>query len=143
MKEIKTEIEINAPIDKVWKILIDVDSYPKWNPFITSLEGTIREGSIFKVTIHPPESKPMTFKPKCLSVIDNQEFIWLGHLIVPGIFDGKHIFELSELGSRTTRFVQREEFKGLLLPLLWKKLDVNTRKGFELMNEKLKEEAEK
>ena len=143
MKEIKTEIKINAPVDKVWKILIDVDSYPKWNPFITSLEGTIKEGSIFKVTIHPPDSKPMTFKPKCLSIKDNKEFIWLGHLIIPGIFDGKHIFELTELGSDITKLVQWEEFKGLLVPFLWKQLDVNTRRGFELMNERLKEEAEK
>lgn len=143
MKEIKTEIKINAPIHKVWKTLIDIEAYPKWNPFIKSLQGTMKEGSIFKVEIHPPDSKPMTFKPKCLSFKDNKEFIWLGHVIVPGIFDGKHIFELTELGSDTTKFVQREEFKGLLVPFLWKQLDVNTRRGFELMNERLKEEAEK
>lgn len=143
MKEIKTEIEINASIDKVWKILTDFKAYPSWNPFIVSLEGDVHVGSIFKVVLHPPESKPMTFKPRCLQMELNKEFIWLGKLLFTGIFDGKHIFELTELGPSKTKLVQREEFKGLLVPLLWKQLDKNTRKGFELMNEKLKEGAEK
>jgi hypothetical protein len=143
MKEIKTEIDINAPIDKVWEVLTDFKAYPNWNPFIVSLEGDVYVGSVFKVVLHPPGSKPMTFKPRCLQMELNKEFIWLGKLFFPGIFDGKHIFELSELGPAKTKFVQREEFKGLLVPLLWKQLDNNTRKGFELMNQKLKEEAEK
>ena len=143
MKEIKTEILINASPEKVWKILTDFESYPNWNPFIVSIEENIRVGSIFKVVLHPPKSKPMTFKPTCISMEPNKEFIWLGKLFFPGIFDGKHIFELQETSATKTKLVQREEFNGLLLPLLWKQLDNHTRKGFELMNEKLKKEAEK
>ena len=143
MKEIKTKIDINAPIDKVWEILTTFESYPIWNPFIISLEGDVKEGSVFKVVLNPPESNPMTFKPKCLKMETDKEFIWLGKLIFTGIFDGKHIFELTKLGPSKTKLIQREEFKGILVPLLWGQLDKNTRKGFELMNEKLKEEAEK
>ncbi len=33
MKEIHTEIEINAPAGKVWRVLTDFPSYPEWNPF--------------------------------------------------------------------------------------------------------------
>ena len=143
MKEIKTEIDINAPIDKVWNILTDFKTYPNWNPFIVSLEGDVQIGSVFKVVLNPPESKPMTFKPRCLQMELNKEFVWLGKLFFTGIFDGKHIFELKENGPSKTKLVQREEFKGLLVPLLWNQLDKNTRKGFEMMNEKLKEEAEK
>ena len=143
MRELRTEINIDAPVQKVWKILTDFKSYPNWNPFIVSVEGNIQVGSVFKVLLHPPESKPMTFKPTCLSMEQNKEFSWLGKLFFPGIFDGKHIFELSEISATKTKLVQREEFSGLLVPLLWKQLDNHTRKGFDLMNEKLKEEAEK
>ena len=28
-------IDIDAPIDLVWRVMLDVDSYGEWNPFIT------------------------------------------------------------------------------------------------------------
>ena len=40
MKEIKTEIAINAPIDKIWNTLLDFKSYPNWNPFIIKVMGS-------------------------------------------------------------------------------------------------------
>ena len=43
---------------------------------------------------------------------------------------------------REFRFTQREEFRGVLVPLLWKQLDTRTRAGFEAMNEALKARAE-
>ena len=39
-------------------------------------------------------------------------------------------------------FVQREEFRGLLVPLFSRSLDTDTRRGFEAMNQALKERAE-
>ena len=85
----------------------------------------------------------MVFKPVCTSFNENIEFSWLGNLLTSGVFDGKHIFELIPLEDGKTKFIQREEFKGILVPLLWKNLDVNTRWGFEMMNDKLKEIVEK
>lgn len=143
MKEIDTEIIIEASAQKVWQILTDFENYPKWNPFINMIEGKVHEGNSFKVIIQAPESKPMTFNPVCLSFKENQEFVWKGRLFLPGIFDGKHIFKLEEFQSGRTKFIQREEFSGILIGFLWKKLDTHTRKGFEMMNMKLKQEAEK
>lgn len=28
-----TRIEINAPIEKVWEVLLNFTDYPNWNPF--------------------------------------------------------------------------------------------------------------
>jgi hypothetical protein len=36
-----------------------------------------------------------------------------------------------------------KKFSGILVPLFSKMINTNTRKGFELMNEKIKEVAEK
>jgi hypothetical protein len=46
--------------------------------------------------------------------------------------------ERRHLDEGRVRFVQRERFKGLLLPLLSKMLDGETRRGFEEMNRPLK-----
>ena len=85
----------------------------------------------------------MSFEPFCLSFNKNVEFSWLGKLVMKGVFDGKHSFELIEVNKGETKFIHREEFKGMLVPLFWKNLDVNTRWSFEMMNDKLKEIVEK
>ncbi|MGI9530057.1 SRPBCC family protein [Lutimonas sp.] len=143
MKEIKTEIIMNARPEKVWQVLTDFKAYPEWNPFITSIEGEVFEGARFKVKLQPLGSGSMQFKPVCLSYNENHEFSWIGKLVTKGVFDGKHCFELEALDNGKTKFIQREEFKGFLVPLFWKKLDVNTRWSFEMMNDKLKERVEK
>ena len=142
MKELYTEITITASINKVWKILTDFKEYPNWNPFIKEITGEVIENNTFQVTIMPPDSKKMRFKPKFLIIKENKELRWQGHLLIPGIFDGEHIFELEELNNSRIKLIQRELFKGILVPFLWKQLNTKTRKGFELMNYKLKELAE-
>lgn len=142
MKELHTEITIHASPDKVWQILTDFDKYPEWNPFIKSLKGNATPIEKFTVVLQPPGGKAMTFNPRCLVREKNKEFRWLGSVFVRGIFDGEHIFELHDNGNGTTRFVQRELFSGVLVPILWKQLNTQTRNGFEMMNAKLKERAE-
>ena len=142
-KEIKTEILINSNPTKIWNILMDFERYPKWNPFIRSIKGQPTIG--FKITakLEPPDAKGMTINPTILEKDNERKFRWLGHLIFPGLFDGEHIFELIDNKNGTTTFIQRELFKGLLIPLLNKLLDDNTRRGFEQMNQQLKFESEK
>lgn len=142
MKSLYTEIEIDAPVSKVWDILTNFDQYPEWNPFLLSLTGSPEPGRQFSVTIRPDGKKPMTFKPVCKVYERNVEFRWLGHLFIKGLFDGEHIFEMIQVAPNRTRFIHRENFSGILAGLLWKQLDTHTRRGFEMMNEKLKERAE-
>jgi len=142
-KEVRTEITISATPEKVWAILTNFNDYPNWNPFIKSIKGSLLKGK--KITVHltPPDAKGMTFKPKVLLIEPNKEFRWMGHLLIPGLFDGEHIFELKDNGNGSITFIQREQFGGILVPLLKKMLDNNTKNGFEQMNAKLKELAEK
>jgi hypothetical protein len=140
MKNIQTEILINTDITKVWDVLMNFDNYPKWNPFITSISGEPKLGSRLTVSIKPPGGKGMTFKPRVLAFEINKELRWLGHLLFTGFFDGEHKFELIDNGNGTTTFKQSEKFKGIFVGLL--NLE-NTQKGFEAMNEKLKEMAER
>jgi hypothetical protein len=140
MKNIQTEILINTDITKVWDVLMNFDNYPKWNPFITSISGEPKLGSRLTVSIKPPGGKGMTFKPRVLAFETNKELRWLGHLLFTGFFDGEHKFELIDNGNGTTTFKQSEKFKGIFVGLL--NLE-NTQKGFEAMNEKLKEMAER
>jgi len=141
-KEIKTEILIKASPQIVWSILTDFENYPHWNPFIKSIKGKVAVGQNIKVRIEPPDAMGMTFKPKVLTFDENKEFKWLGHLFIKGLFDGEHSFKLIENPNGTTTFIHSEKFKGILVPLFQKQLDNNTIKGFEAMNNKLKDLVE-
>lgn len=143
MRELFTEIEISAPPESVWRILVDFNQFPAWNPFIRKIEGELKEGSRLKVRIEAPGSSGMTFKPVLKKVVLNRELRWLGHLIIPGLFDGEHAFEIFSLDDRKVRFVQRETFRGLLVPIIWKSLKDPTKQGFEDMNAALKQRAER
>ena len=88
MKNIQTEIVINADITKVWDVLMNFKSYPTWNPFVTSIRGEPKLGNRLTVSINPPGGKGMTFKPTILSLDANKEFRWKGKLGIKGIFDG-------------------------------------------------------
>lgn len=142
-KEIKTEILISASTEKVWAIFSDFKNYPKWNPFIKSLTGKVKVGEKINVTIQPYDSKPMSFKPKVLVFETNKEMRWIGRLLFGGLFDGKHQFEIIDNHNGTVTFKQSEVFKGILMPFFSKKKMENTRKGYEAMNQQLKELAER
>ncbi len=141
MKELHTEIEIDAPAERVWRLLTDFASYPQWNPFIRNISGQPSPGERLEVRLEPPGGRAMTFKPKVLNAEPNRELRWLGHLLVPGLFDGEHSFTIQPLEGNRVRFVQREAFKGLLVPLFARSLETNTQRGFEEMNRALKERA--
>lgn len=142
VKDLSTQVEIDASIATVWKILTDLGGFAEWNPFMPEAEGDVREGARLKVLMEPPGGKTMTFRPTVTRVDPETELRWLGHLLFPGLFDGEHIFELSSLGDGRVRLIQRETFRGLLVPLLWKSMATSTRNGFEAMNVALKKRAE-
>ncbi len=83
------------------------------------------------------------YPPEVVKAEPNRELRWLGHLLVPGLFDGEHIFAIEPLGANPVRFVQRETFTGLLVPLFARRLHTETLRGFEEMNRALKIEAER
>ena len=142
MKEIHTEIEIHAPAERVWRVLTDFAAYPEWNPFVRRGEGEVKVGSRLHVFIQPSGGKGMSFSPRVLVADPDRELRWLGRLWVPGLFDGEHSFVIEPLDEGRVRFIQRERFGGLLVPLLWNILDGQTRRGFDEMNRALRVRCE-
>jgi len=142
MKQIRTEIEIKSNPEKVWDVLMDFDKYPEWNPFIKRIRGNDKVGELLKVFIEPSGKKGMAFQPVIKEVEINKKLRWLGRVLLPGIFDGEHIFEITEVKENTLTFVQCEKFSGLLVPILWKSMEEPTRNGFLAMNQALKQRVE-
>ena len=142
MKVYRTEIEIEAPSQLVWEVLIDLESYPDWNPFLQRASGDLVEGERLEVFIKPPRARGMTIRPRVIAVEEGAGFSWKGSILFPGLFDGEHYFVIDPLEEGCCRFVQGEEFTGMFVfPILWL-IGGATRRGFERMNEALKARAE-
>jgi hypothetical protein len=142
VKELHSEIEVRAAAERVWQVLTDFDAYPEWNPFIRRVKGRPEVDEQLVVRIRPSGTRGMTFRPTVTKAEPNRQLRWLGRLLVPGLFDGEHIFEIEELDEDRVLFTQREIFRGLFVPLLARSLDRDTQRGFEEMNRALRERAE-
>jgi hypothetical protein len=141
VRSIRAEIEIGAPPDVVWDVLTDTAAYAEWNPFLVHVDGPLAVGERPRIRFSPPGGKAMTMRPRVLVADAPREVRWRGHLGIPGLFDGEHIFTVEAVGAGRTRLVQREEFGGILVPLTGKLLR-RTEDGFRAMNEALRERAE-
>jgi hypothetical protein len=134
--ELRTEIDLAADPAAVWAALLDLPSYSRWNPFITRAVGTPEVGQRLELRMKPPGGRAVTFRPTVTEAESCRVFEWLGHLGVPGLFDGRHRFELHRTESGT-KLVQTESFRGLLVRPMRRSLDGPTLAGFESMNEAL------
>ena len=142
MTEIRTEIEIDAPAERVWQVLIDFTSYPQWNPVMRVVKREVEPGTRLKVHVRPWRRLGMTFCPTVLTVEPSRELRWHGQLLLSGLFAGEHSFTIEPIGKNKVRFIQQEVFTGLLVPLFLLVMQARIRRVFEDMNEALKGRAE-
>jgi hypothetical protein len=140
--QLRTEIDIEASPDTVWEILSDLDQYQTWNPFIVSATGTVAVGEKLTNRLQPAGGRAATFKPTVTDVATAQVLEWLGRFGMPGIFDGRHRFELAPTPNGGTHLLHTEHFSGALVRLMRKSLDTHTVQGFHDMNAALKARAE-
>ena len=140
MKNLETEIIINASAEKVWSILSTFDKFPEWNPLILSIEGKQELGAQLRVELNNGKGSSV-FKPQVVAFEKHKAFEWQGNLPL-GMFTGHHQFHIEKINEQQVKFVHREDFSGWLSGLIMKQIGEGTRKGFVKMNEALKKRAE-
>jgi hypothetical protein len=134
-RSIRTAVDIDATADVAWQVLTSFDSYAQWNPFIQYVAGTAEVGSRLTVRLAPPGGRSRTFRPTVTEVEPGRVLEWLGRLGLPGVFDGRHRFELATLPDGRSRLSQSERFSGLLVPVFWRSIIGPTTAGFAEFND--------
>jgi len=132
--QIRTELDIDATPAEVYAVVADVAAYPEWNPTIVETDGAGHLGERLRLRMQPTEGRGMTFRPTVTTAEPGVAFEWLGRLGVRGLFDGRHRFELHDLGDGRTRLVHGESFSGLLVRALRRMLDDGTAADFDRVN---------
>jgi len=143
MREIRTEIEIGASPEKVWSVLVNVNHWKDWNPIINQANGDASLEAELTITMRGEEGKD---GPKYMPIVTDLQkpelFAWRAKMIAGFMFTNGRVFEL-EKTSAGTRLVNKETFRGMLVPLFWGKLSNHVPPMLDEMNEALKNRVEK
>jgi hypothetical protein len=142
-RTIRSAVEIRAPVEVVWGVLTDFAAYPDWNPLVRRLHGRPKVGGRVTILSQPPGARGIAFAPVVLVWSPPLELRWRSTLISRRIFCGEHGFRLEPIDDGRVRFVQDETLTGALVPLYSRFRLPATRVGFDEMNERLRDRAER
>ncbi len=138
MKTFSVAAAIRATPDKIWALLTDAGAYPSWNPSVTKVEGQIALGET--VTVHVKLNPGRPFPVKVTEFQPNSALTWSGGMPL-GLFKGVRTFRLTPKESGIVEFTMKEEFSGLLSPLIERSIP-DLQPAFEEFAAGLKKRAE-
>jgi len=143
MSTIRSEpVLINAPLEKVWHALVDLENYPRWNPFTARVETTfvVDEPAILYVTMNERQQRVQhevitTFEPQ-------HAFAWASIMSAPFILKANRWQIVEALDDQRTQYETYETFDGLLAPLIMALYRQDIQRGFEAVGSALKKYVE-
>ena len=134
-------VEIDAPIERVWGILVDVERYGEWNPFTTRVETNFEIGSPVDlyVTLGPLKLR----QPERIEAVDPPHLlVWSTKVGARVLVSARREQRLEALSETRCRYVTTDAFAGLLTPLVMLLFGRLVRRGFNDMARALKRYAE-
>lgn len=110
--KISKEIEINAPVEKVWSIQTNIDAWEEWQPDISEarLTSGLETGATFVW-----KSGGFKLVSRIGKISENKFFGWTGRGFGASAI---HIWEFKQLESGNTLLRTRESMDGWLVRLL-------------------------
>jgi len=140
---IRSEVDIDAPADAVWRILTDFPAFPEWNPFIERAEGRLEPGERITVHLRIYKRRATVLHPRVTRVVANEELRWEAVTGRRGILDVERIFVIETLGPAAVRFHQSEVCTGALSTVvLATGMERRILAGYERLNAAIKARAE-
>jgi hypothetical protein len=142
IRSIRSTTEIRAPLEEVWRILTDFAAYPEWNPHIRRVRGEPVLGGRIAIETRPPGGRAIVMRPLIMTWDPPHELRWRGTFLARGLFTGEHGFRLEAMKGNRVRFIQDETISGLLVPAYAALRLARTRRGFDQVNQALRDRAE-
>lgn len=136
MKIVEVSRTINAPPSTVWSFLSDPQALVDADTGIERIDGQFVQGQNFVLRA---DITSRDFKIMVSEFDPDKLMVWESGMPL-GLFRGVRRFSL-EAGGTSTYFEMREEFTGLLLPLIWKTMP-NLQTSFDRFADALQELAE-
>jgi hypothetical protein len=146
MKLVRGEIEINAPVQKVWDIIVDLERYSEWNTFTPRMSARkVVVGEEFDLDCQMTEKQLLRDEHEVfLSYEPEQYKVCWGTSRTrgrPGIKSFR--WQICEPRDQSrTHFVNYEEFHGVLAPVVNFLYGKKLKRAFEVYCQALKKRAE-
>lgn len=133
----KSETEINATQQTIWKVLIDSSSYPKWNPFTIGVDSVWKIGQPVYLTVQmKPDRKPIA-QTEYLSQFNQPETLAWG-FSYGWILKAMRTQQLIAINDMQTKYINEDIIEGLLSPVVHMLYGKWIQKGFDEISVALK-----
>ena len=139
MKQFAATASIHAAPERIWAILTDAARYPEWNSTVDKVDGRIAPGE--RIALHVKLNPGRAFPVTVTAFDPPRRMVWRGGMPL-GLFVGERVFDLVPHPSGVVEFTMREQFTGLLAPLIGRTLP-NMQPAFDEFAAALKREAER
>jgi hypothetical protein len=139
MKSFATRTDIQAPVDKIWRILTDLPRWAQWNSTVERTVGNIERGA--KVTVFVKQSPGRAFPLRVTELDAPRRMVWAGGMPL-GLFKGTRVYELAAPAAAAAVFTMREDYTGPLAGLIGKSIP-DLQPAFDEFAQCLKREAER
>lgn len=134
MPSVRTQLEIDAAPEAVWRVLTDFASYDAWNPVLKKARGRAQAGAGLDFVLVIGLLKA----PIAARVVraDGTELRWEGPRVraLSPLARGSHYFRLTPTGDGRTRLEHGEDFGGPVFALPWKVLGPRVQASYEALN---------
>ncbi len=139
---VRAEIEIDAPVDRVWEILRDLDGYAAWNPFTPRVESTLRVGDPIHLHVRL-RGERLTHRVETVTAAEpRKKLCWNMKMGAPFLLSAERCQLLASLDAQRTRYLCEERIRGALAPLVMLLYGDAMQRGFDDCGAGLKKHAE-
>jgi hypothetical protein len=119
MKSFATRTMIAATPAVIWDILTDAPHYPDWNTTVSGIDGAIAPGQT--ITVHATISPGRAFPLRIVAFDAPVRMLWSSGMPL-GLFRGERSFELRPTDGGRVEFAMREDYSGVMAPLITKSI---------------------
>lgn len=131
-KSVRSEIVIDAPVEKVWAVIADTASYSEWNPTMQLQSGTVAEGNKVAYQFTDANGAQSKITATVKEKMPNQVLYQSGGL--PTIITYDNYWRLEPMGDGKTKVSITENYSGVYV-WFWNPNSVE--KAYEKQNEAL------
>ncbi len=139
--ELRSEIEIRAPLSVVWDVLTNLRAYGEWNPFIVEADGQMSEGAVIATTVNFPGNRERNFKRRLLKLTPMTELRWSWTALLKAMAYSEQFFQLRAVSEERVRLAVGENLAGMFMPRTQPDLS-RVSQGLTLMCQAIKRRAE-
>lgn len=136
------KVEINAPQEVVWEILVDLNRYGEWNPFTYRVDTRLLPGEPVELYVRMPKRGDRVQREQVRTVDRPVTLAWGMKLGFEFLLNALREQRLVKIDENRCTYQTWDSFSGLLTPLVVKLFEEDVQNGFNNVAYALKARAE-